>query len=391
MKDFIFHAPTKIIFGRESHLKTGEIIKGYGYKKVMLHYGQGSVKNNGLYDQVIRQLEACGIDHVPLGGVEPNPKLSFVKKGVEICRKENCDMILALGGGSVIDSAKAIAVSVPSGRDPWDFSSKKALPESSLPLGVILTLSASGSEMSASAVITNEEGLLKRGYNSEFNRPLFSVLNPELTYSVNKYHTGCGVVDIMMHTLERYFCDPEKADITDQMAEGLLKSVIEAGRIAINKPDDYEARANLMWAGSLSHNDLMGLGREVFMSVHQMEHELSGMYDFVPHGAGLSVLFTAWLKFMYKHNLDRFCQYAVRVWGVPYDERDQEKTALAGIKATEDYFTEIGMPTRLSAFDIQDIRIEEMAEKCTFWGSRTLPGYVDLGKKEIMEIFNLAR
>ena len=349
MINFEFYTPTKIFFGKDTHKNVGEIIKSYGFKKVLLHYGGGSIKKIGLYDQVINSLNEHQIEFIELGGVEPNPKVSLVRTGAQICKKEKPDMVLAVGGGSVIDSAKVIAISALSDNDPWDFSSKKEVPKKALPVGVILTLSASGSEMSSSAVITNEDGLLKRGFNSDFNRPLFSILNPELTYSVNQFQTGCGIVDIMMHTLERYFTKTKDVDLTDRISEGLLKSVIRAGKIAIENPTDYEARATLMWAGSLSHNDLTGAGRDTFLTCHQLEHELSGMYDFVAHGAGLSIIFPAWAKYIYKYNIERFCQYAVRVWNIDMNYENPEETAMEGILATENYFKSIHMPVRLSS------------------------------------------
>lgn len=390
MENFEFHAPTKIIFGKDTHKQVGEVISSYGYKKVLLHYGGGSVKKNGLYESIVASLNDSKIDFVELAGVQPNPKLSLVKKGVQICKSQGIELVLAVGGGSVLDSAKVIATGALYDCDPWEFSAKITTPTMALPVGAVLTLSASGSEMSTSAVITNEENLLKRGYNSEFNKPLFSICNPELTYSVDKYQTACGIVDIMMHTLERYFTLSESdVELTDRLAEGLIKTVINAGTKALDNPNDYGARANLMWAGSLSHNDLMGAGRKVFMACHHLEHELSGMYDFVAHGAGLSVVFIAWAKYLYKYSIPRFCQYATRIWNIEMDYQNPEKTALAGILATERFFSDIGMPIRLSEFNIGGDKIAEMAQKCTFWGKRTLPDYIELGQKEIEDIFKL--
>lgn len=391
MINFEYYTPTKVFFGKDTHKNIGEIIKSYSYKKILFHYGKGSIRKTGLYDQVAGSLKDNGIDFVELGGVEANPKVSLVRVGAELCKREKVDMVLAVGGGSVIDSAKVIAISALTEADPWEFSSKTKTPDKALPVGTILTLSASGSEMSSSAVLTNEDGLYKRGYNSDYNRPLFSILNPELTYSVDKFQTGCGIVDIMMHTLERYFTKTKNVDLTDQLAEGLLRSVIKAGEAAIKNPEDYEARATLMWAGSLSHNDLTGVGREVFMECHQLEHELSGMYDFVAHGAGLAILFPAWAKYVYKYNVEKFCQYAVRVWNIEMNFENPEETALKGIIATEEYFKSINMPVRLSELDISDDKFEEMAEKCTFFGKRVLPSYKPLDKKEIIEIFELCR
>jgi len=391
MIDFEFYTPTKVFFGKDKHKNIGEIIKSYGFKKILFHYGKGSIKKTGLYDQVIDSLRRNDIDFTELGGVEPNPKVSLVRKGAELCKKEKIEMILAVGGGSVIDSAKVIAIAALTDIDPWEFSLHKAIPSKALPVGTILTLAASGSEMSSSAVITNEEGLLKRGFNSDFNRPLFSILNPELTYSVDKFQTGCGIVDIMMHTLERYFTKSKNVDLTDRLAEGLLKSVIRAGEVAVNEPTNYEARATLMWAGSLSHNDLTGAGRNVFLTCHKIEHEISGMYDYVAHGAGLSVIFPAWAKYVYKHAVDKFCQYAVRVWDIDMNFENPQETALRGIAATEEYFKSIGMPVRLSEINVPDDKFEEMADKCTSYGKQTLPCYIPIGKKEIIDILNLCK
>lgn len=385
MKNFEYCVPTKIIFGKNTHLSVGETIKNLGYKKVLLHYGGGSIKTTGLYSRICDSLNEARVVYTELGGVEPNPKLSFVKKGIEVCKNDHCDLILAVGGGSVIDSAKAIAVSMFATSDPWNFWLRKTSPTTALPVGVVLTLAASGSETSSSAVITNEDGFWKRGFNSELIRPVFSILDPELTYTVDRYQTGCGITDIMMHTIERYFSDSLQTDLTDRLAEGLLKSVIDSGKIAIDNPENYEARANLMWAGSLSHNDLTGLGRSTFMLCHKIEHELSGMYDSIAHGAGLSVIFPAWAKYVYSTDVERFCQYAQRVWDAPQDSNNPYKTAMYGITATEEYFKSIGMPVRLSEFGISDMKIEEMAKKCGVLTWRT-----PLSEKEIIEILELA-
>lgn len=391
MENFEFYTPTKVYFGKDMHRQVGEIVKSYGYLKVMIHYGSGSVKRTGLLDEVTSSLDKSGVEYVLFGGVQPNPTLALARKGMEICEKESVEMILAVGGGSVIDSAKCIADGVGNpGKDVWKFFTKEDAPAKALPVGTILTLAASGSEMSASCVITNEEGGFKRGFNSPTHRPLFSILNPELTYTVNKFQTGCGTVDIMMHTLERYFTVSRNVDLTDRLAEGLLKSVISAGRIADQKPEDYEARATLMWAGSLSHNDLTGAGRNVFMAVHQMEHELSGMYPRIAHGAGLSALFCSWARFVCPYVAERFAQYAVRVWNCEMNFEDPMKTALAGIDATEEYFRSLGMPTSLRELGITDEKFGEMAEKCTFFGERTLPDFIDLDAPEIETIYRMA-
>ena len=392
MNNFEFYTPTRMIFGRGTHLQVGTIVKEYGFKKVLVHFGGASAKKTGLLDTVCSALEAEGIGYVQLGGVQANPTLSMAKKGIELCLAEKVDFVLAVGGGSVIDSAKCIADGAGSpGADVWKFFTKEAAPSGALPVGTILTLSASGSEMSASCVITNEENGLKRGFNSTTHRPLFSICNPELTYTVNRFQTGCGTVDIMMHTLERYMGGTTKeTPLTDRIAEGLLKSVAEAGAVADQDPENYEARATLMWAGSLSHNDLTSAGRAFMMQVHQMEHELSGMYPQIAHGAGLSALWPSWARYVCAAWPERFAQYAVRVWNLEMNFENPMETALAGIKVTEDYFKSLDMPTNIRDLGVEPEKIDEMAEKCTNFGTRTLPGIKELGKTEMMEIYRMA-
>ena len=391
MQNFDFYTPTRMIFGKDTQKQVGKIVKEYGFKKVLVHFGGASAKKSGLLDQVTDALEAEGIAYVTLGGVQANPTLAMAKEGIELCKKEGVDMILAVGGGSVIDSSKCIADGVGNpDTDVWNFFIGQGAPKKALPVGVILTLSASGSEMSASCVITNEEQGLKRGFNSVTHRPLFSICNPELTYTVSKFQTGCGTVDIMMHTLERYFSLGGDTPLTDRIAEGLLKTVIEAGKVADQEPDNYEARASLMWAGSLSHNGLTGLGRDFFMQVHQLEHELSGMYPRVAHGAGLSALWPSWARYVCAGDVNRFARYAVNVWNIDMDFENPMNTALAGIQATEDFFKSLGMPTSLKELDVEPEKIEEMAVKCTNYGKRTLPGIKVLGKEEMMEIYRMA-
>lgn len=386
MLDFTYYAPTKVYFGKETHKKVGEIIKEYGYKKIMLQYGKGSIKKSGLYDEVMKSLNDNGIEVVEMGGVEPNPKLSFVKKAIEIARKENVEMILAVGGGSAIDSSKYTATGVKYNGDVWDFPSRKATPKDGLPVGCILTISAAGSEMSGSAVISNEELRMKRGYNSEFNRCKFAICNPELTYTVSKYQTACGIVDIMAHTMERYFSVCEPTDLTDRVAEGILKAVINAGRVLMDSPEDYESRATMMWASSLSHNDLTGCGRQNVLAVHQLEHALSGEYQEIAHGAGLAVLFPAWAKYVYKHNISRFAQFARRVWDVA--EENDENAALMGIKKMEEYFDFIGMPLKTREFGVPENKSDVLADLCTFGKQRVINSYIDLDYDDIRNIFD---
>ncbi len=393
MLGFEYHVPTRVIFGEDTHKQVGSIIKEYGFSKILLHYGQGSVKKTGLYDEITSSLAQNGISFVELGGVEPNPKLSLVREGVRLAKEHRCELILAVGGGSAIDSAKLIAHGAVTELDPWQFNERTAVAQSALPVATVLTLAASGSEMSASCVITNDDTMLKRGFGSKFNRPLFSICNPCLTYTVNPYQTACGIVDILMHTLERYFTVSEPFMMTDEMAFAVIKTVIKASKTAMENPTDYDARANLMWAGSLSHNDLTGCGTEFFMGCHQIEHELSGMFDSVSHGAGLAIVYPAWAKYIYRYNPERFALLATEALGVDRGGRSTEELALCGIRKLEDYFKSIGMPVRLSdlELDITDEQIEEMAEKCTFFGKRELKDYKPLGKGEIIEIFNLMR
>lgn len=391
MENFEFLTPTRMIFGKDTHLQVGKVIKEYGFQKVLVHFGGVSAVKSGLLDTVLGALDAEGIGHVELGGVQANPTLSMARRGIALGVKEQVDFVLAVGGGSVIDSAKCIADGIGNpDTDVWKFFLKEAQPKKALPVGTILTLSASGSEMSASCVITNEENGLKRGCNSLTHRPLFSICNPELTYSVSKYQTGCGTVDIMMHTMERYFSMTRDTALTDRLAEGLLKSVIEAGRVADREPDNYEARATLMWAGSLSHNGLTGAGRSYLMQVHQMEHELSGMYPRIAHGAGLSALWPSWARYVCSGYVERFARFAVEVWNLDMNFENPMATALAGIQATEDYFRSLGMPVTLKELQVEPEKLEEMAVKCTNMGARTLPGIRELGKKEMIEIYQMA-
>ena len=388
MKDFIYYAPTKVIFGKEKHKDIGNIIKEYGYKNIMLQYGQGSIKKSGLYDEIMASLKESGINVVEMGGVEPNPKLSFVREAVKVAKENNVEMILAVGGGSVLDSSKYTAAGACADCDPWDFPTGKNKVENALPVGCILTIAAAGSEMSSSAVITNMELNMKRGFNSEFNRCKFAIMNPELTYSVSKYQTACGVVDIMAHTMERYFMPCEPTDLTDRIAESVLKAVISAGATLMENPEDYDARANMMWASSISHNDLTGCGRENALPVHQLEHALSGEYDRIAHGAGLAVLFPAWAKYIYKYNIPRFAQFARRVWDCTAE--DDEAAAICGIEKMSEYFKSLGMPTCLADFDLDESCIDRLSELCTFNKQRAVKSYIDMDYEVIKGIFKLS-
>ena len=385
MLDFTYYAPTKVYFGKGKHKEVGAIIKGYGFKKIMIQYGKSSIKQNGVYDEVIASLKDNGIEFVQMGGVEPNPKLSFVYEAIKVARENDVEMILAVGGGSVLDSAKTTAAGVMYDGDVWDFPEKKATPDKSLPVGCVLTIAAAGSEMSSSAVITNPALHSKRGFGSDFNRCLFSICNPELTYTVNSYQTACGVVDTMSHTMERYFTVCEPTDLTDRISESLLKSVINAGAILMDDPCNYEARATVMWASSLSHNGLTDCGRENYLAVHQLEHALSGEFDHIAHGAGLAVLFPVWGRYIYRHNIPRFAQFARRVWDVT--EPDDEAAAAMGIEKMSEYFKSLNMPSSLHEFDIPSDCIDHLADLCTYGKQRQIKSFVSLDYDKVKEIF----
>ena len=385
MENFVYNTPTKVYFGKGVEKNVGEIVKSYGFKKIMLQYGMNSIKKSGLYDVVVNSLKSNEIEFVELGGVEPNPKITFVREAIKIAKEEGVELILAVGGGSVIDSCKFTALGAKTDCDPWDLAMGKEKPIDALPVGCVLTMSAAGSEMSSSAVITNLELNMKKGIGTELNRPLFALCNPELTYTVSPYQTACGIVDIMAHTMERYFTVLPDTELTDGIAETILRSVISAGKVVMQNPCDYEARATIMWASSLSHNGLTGCGRENFLAVHQLEHAVSGEFDSVAHGAGLAVLYPAWARYVYHKNVKRFARFARNVWGV--EESDDKKAALLGIEKMSDYFTSLGMPDKLSEFGIVRENCERLAELCTFGKTRTVKSYITLGFKEIKEIF----
>ncbi len=345
MENFEFVVPTKYIFGQGTSSKCGEIVKCYGYKNVLVVYGSEHAKKSGLLDRIEEQLKTNSIDYSLLGGVLPNPRADLVYKGIDIGREKKIDFILAVGGGSVIDTAKAIALGIPDDGDFFDFFTKKRKPHTALKVGCVLTIPAAGSESSLSTVIEKEiDGrVVKNGCGSPLNRPLFAVLDPELTYSVSKYQTACGITDMIAHILERYFTNSKGVTVTDYMCEGLLKSIIENAPIAINDPKNYDARSNIMWAGSLAHNNICGVDRIQDWASHHIEHQLSALYD-VAHGAGLAVIFPAWMDYVYKHDVMRFAQFAVRVFGISMDFDDPSSTARDGIKAFRKFLHSIGMP-----------------------------------------------
>lgn len=395
MNNFTFCTPTKVVFGRDIEGQIGPALQTYGAKKVLLHFGGGSVRASGLLKKVTDSLDAAGIAYVELGGVSPNPKLSFVHEGIELCRKEGVDFILAVGGGSVIDSAKAIGIGLATGKDPWHYAQTGSAPAPNevFPVGVVLTIAAAGSEMSNSDVLTNDlqTPWVKMGITSETVRPVIAFLNPENTFSVSKFQTGCGIVDIMMHTMERYFTGDPDTDLTERLAEGLLIAVRDAGRRAIADPCDYEARSTLMWASSLSHNDLTGCGKRRKFPAHKLEHPVSALHDHIAHGAGLSVIFPAWARYMMHHEPMKFAQMAVRVWGVEMNFDHPERTAEAGIDAMTAYFREIGMPTTFTELGLTEADFGPIIDLATAGGKKPVKSYVDLYPADIEQIFRLAK
>ena len=392
MENFQYYTPTKIIFGRGAEEQTGQLAAEQGCKKVLVHYGGGSVVRSGLLERIYRSLDAVGISYVSLGGVVPNPRLSLVYEGIRLARKEQVDFILAVGGGSVIDSAKAIGYGVANEGDVWDFYEKRRTAKACLPIGVVLTIAAAGSEMSDSSVITKEEGWLKRGYSSNYARARFAVMNPELTMTLPKYQTASGCVDIMMHTMERYLNRSENMEMTDGISEHLLRTVMKNAKILMNEPDNYQARAEVMWAGSLSHNGLTGCGTGGGdWASHQLEHELGGMFD-VAHGAGLAAVWGSWARYVMDAAPERFAKFAVNVMGVE-PEAEKLKTAQKGIEAMEDFYRALDMPVCIGDMGIEltEEQMRELAEKCSHFGKRTIGCIKKLDQEDMYQIYKEAR
>ncbi len=364
MFDFTYYAPTKVVFGRGGEAKAGQLAAAAGATKALVCYGGGSVVRSGVLDRVLASLDEAGVAHAELGGAQPNPRLSLVYEGIEKARAEGVDFLLAVGGGSVIDTAKAIAYGLANEGDVWDFYLKKRTPEACLPVGVVLTIAAAGSEMSNSSVISNEDTQEKRSCNNDLARPRFAIMNPELTMTLPDYQTACGNTDIMMHTMERYFTQGGNMELTDGIAEALLRTVRDNALILVEHPDDYDARAEVMWASSVSHNGLTGCGNDGgdFVS-HNLEHQMGALYD-VAHGAGLAAVWGSWARYVMDGCLDRFVKYAVNVWGVDASGKTDEEIALAGIEATEDFYRKIGMPTNMRELGIEptDEEIDRMVQ-----------------------------
>lgn len=391
MFNFNYFTPTKVVFGKEAEAQTGSLVNAQNCKKVLIHYGTGSVKRSGLLDRVKSSLKEENLDYVELGGVVPNPRLSLVREGVALCKEQGVDFILAVGGGSAIDSAKAIGYGALYDGDVWDFYAHTRHAESCLPIGVVLTLSATGSEMSDSSVITNEDGWMKRGYNNDLCRPVFAVMNPELTLTLPDYQTACGCTDILMHTMERYFTSGGNMEITDVIAEGLMRTVISNALILRDNPDNYDARAEVMWAGSLSHNGLTGCGiSSSDFATHVLEHEIGGIFD-VAHGAGLAAIWGSWARYVFRDCLDRFYRFAVRVMDIE-DKGSSEDVALKGIEAMENFFRSINMPVSFRELGIEptEDQMREMAHKCSLATGGSKGSAKVLFEEDMLNIYKMA-
>lgn len=391
MRNFVYTTPTKIIFGKDTEKECGGLIRAEGCKKALVVYGGGSAKRSGLLDRVLASLDEAGVEHIELGGVVPNPRLSLVYKGLDIARREGVDFLLAVGGGSVIDTAKAIGMALRYDGDVWDFYDFRVVPKATAPVGSVLTIASAGSEMSNSSVITKDEGGLKRGIKYDVIRARFAIMNPELTYTLPFFQTANGAVDIMMHTMERYFTTEKDLFLTDALAEGLMRTVMKCIRILKDDPKNYAARANMMWASSLSHNGLMGCGSLEDWGAHQLEHELSGMFD-CSHGAGLAAIWGSWARYVMDVDYGRFAQFAVNVMGVEKGADDRE-TAEKGVAALEDFYRSLNMPTNIRelGYVLTDEQINELAVKCTFFGRRTISNFKKLGREDIVNIYKMAR
>ena len=391
MQNFVYHSPTEVIFGKDAELQVPNAAKKYGASRVLLVYGGGSVVKSGLLGRIETSLKDAGLAVETFGGAKPNPRLAHAEEGVRAALAMRADLILAVGGGSVIDTAKAIAIGTANPDTKlWDFWTNTATPKTALPIGTVLTISAAGSETSSSAVLTDESTNTKRGLNSDLNRPRFSALNPELTYTLPRYQIACGVVDIMMHTMDRYFNPVATNELTDELAEALLRVVIRNGSVAVEHPDNYQAMSELMWAGSLSHNGLTGLGGLPDFAPHQLGHELSAKFD-VAHGASLSTMWGAWATYSVDAHPDRFVRFGKNVWGIEAD--DQQTTVKETIAAVRAYFRSLGMPTCFTELGIgvQSVEVlHDLALRAMFYGKRTVGTFKVLKEADAYEIYKLA-
>ena len=388
MNNFQFYSPTEFLFGKDTENNCGAYVKKYGGTKVLIHYGSASAVRSGLIDRVKDSLTQADISYVLLGGVQPNPRDTKIYEGIELCRKENVDFILSVGGGSCIDSSKGIALGALYDGDFWDFYSRKANVTKALPIGTILTIAAAGSEGSGASVVTKEEGMLKRDVGSDLLRPKFSILNPALTETLPPYQTACGATDIMAHVFERYFTNTTEVEITDRLCEAILLTMIKETPRVIADPHNYQARANIMWAGTVAHNDIVGVGRDQDWNSHGIEHELSGLYD-CAHGAGLAVIMPAWMEYVCDHNIMRFAQMATRIWGLPMNFENPKETALQGITAFRKFLHEIGMPINFKELGAKEEDIPVLVEKFGLGDGKT-GGFMPLSSEDVANIYRIA-
>ena len=386
MDNFNFYSPTEFVFGRDREAECGELVKKYGGTKVLIHYGGGSAVRSGLIDRVKASLDKAGIAHVELGGVKPNPRDTLVYEGIKMVRENGIDFILAVGGGSTIDSAKGIAMGVPYDGDFWDFYEGKATIAKALPIGVVQTIAAAGSEGSGDSVVTKEDGMLKRGTGSDLIRPKFAVQNPALLCTLPAYQTACGITDIMAHVFERYFTNTKDVEVTDRLCEAVLLTMVKEGPRAIADPANYQVRANIMWAGTVAHNGIVGCGRSQDWNSHAIEHELSALYD-CAHGAGLAVIMPAWMEYVVDHDVMRFAQMATRVFGCEMNFADPKATALEGIKAFRRFLHSIGMPINFAELGAKEEDIPTLVKKLNpgdGWG------FVPLKAADVTAIYKIA-
>lgn len=387
MNNFNYYSPTEFVFGKGRAAEAGYFVKKYGGSKVLIHYGGGSAVRSGLIDTVKKSLDDAGVQFCELGGVKPNPRDTLVYKGIDMCRAEKVDFILAVGGGSVIDSSKAIAIGVPYDGNFWDMYCGKPV-EKALPVATVLTIAAAGSEGSGDSVITKEDGMLKRATGSDLLRPRFSIMDPSLTETLPSYQTACGATDIMAHVFERYFTNTTEVEITDRLCEAVLLTMVKETPRVIADPDNYDARANIMWAGTVAHTNLCGVGREQDWNSHEIEHELSGLYD-VAHGAGLAVIMPAWMEYVYSHNVLRFCQMATRVFGCQMNYENPEATALEGIHRFRKFLRSIGMPINFAELGAREEDIPTLVSKFGIGDGKT-GGFMQLDAHDVTEIYKLA-
>ena len=389
MNNSVFYSPTEFVFGKATEMQVGALARKHGARKVMIVYGGGSVVRSGLLDRVKQSLQEAGIEYCLIGGVQPNPVDTKVYEGIEFCRREQADMLLPVGGGSVIDTAKAIAAGALYEGDFWDFYIGKAKVTKALKVAVVLTIPAAGSEGSGNTVITKLDGLQKLSLRvPEVLRPVFSIMNPELTYTLPPFQTACGVADMMAHIMERYFTNTQEVEVGDRLCEGTLMAIINEAPKAMRNPEDYGARANLMWAGMIAHNGTCGVGCEEDWASHFLEHEISAIYG-VTHGAGLSVIFPAWMTWMVEHNVGKIAQYAVRVWGVPESE-DKKAVALEGIGKLKAFFSSLGLPVTFKELGVENPDIDRLADSLHRNKGELVGNYVKLTKQDSREIYHLA-